>query len=60
MFIRENEAESEEDWLQFGQKDSYIFYDVEVANSRDMHVSYYNGMPEVKDSIYQAIAFRDN
>ena len=45
MFIRENEAESEEDWLQFGQKDSYIFYDVEVANSRDMHISYYNGMP---------------
>ena len=57
--LRENEAESEEDWFQFGQKDSYTFYDVEGINSREMHISYYNGMPEVKDSVYQAIVFRD-
>ena len=25
-----------------------------------MHVSYYDGMPEAKDSVYQSIVFRDN
>ena len=60
VFLRENAVESEEGWLQFGQMDSYKFYDVGRINSRDMDITYYNTMPKAKDSVFQAIVFRDN
>jgi len=52
LFLRSNTIESEEDWFQFGQSDDYNFYDVEVINQRNMHISYFDEMEDVKGAMY--------
>ena len=37
-----------------------MFYDVGRINHREMDISYYNHMPEAKNSYFQSILFRDN
>jgi hypothetical protein len=51
-FLRVNEIETEESWIQLGQFDSYTFYDIQNVIKKIQARSVYDPLPSMKNSLY--------
>jgi hypothetical protein len=58
-FLRVNDIESQESWLQLGQFDAYRFFDIQKVLKKVQKRSVYDAVPELKNSYYQTILFID-
>ena len=58
-FLRVNDIETTEGWLQLGQFDFYRFFDIQKVLKKVQRISVYDSIPELKNSYYQTIMFMD-
>lgn len=58
-FLRVNDIETQESWLQLGQFDAYRFFDIQKVLKKTQFRSVNDETPELKDSYYMTILFMD-
>ena len=58
-FLRVNDIETQESWLQLGQFDAYRFFDINKILKKTQMKTVYSKIPALANSYYQTIMFMD-